>query len=334
MARRIIKRNRRELDQGRRFFLTRAGILSGSAALLAAGGYFTYSDQPLRHRAEPVADLPDFRVERSLHYPMLAIVRGSQVDAMVRQAVEKLGGIGRFINKGDRVLLKPNVGWDRMPEQAANTGPEVVGAVVNLCREAGAGAIWVSDISMNDPQRCFSRSGILQAVQQAGGEVVLCDKEDFRVANMGGDLLKQWPISRFVLQADKIINLPIVKHHSLSGCTLAMKNWYGVLGGRRNQLHQDIHTSIVDLANAFKPTLTLMDAVRVLKRNGPSGGNPADVARENTVIASLDEVALDSFALAFLGLTPEQVPFLSLAQRRNLGQVDWRSLHFSESQIG
>jgi uncharacterized protein (DUF362 family) len=328
------KINKLESLSGRRYFLRQAGRLSGGAAILAAGGYLAYSDQPMRRTPEIIRTLPDYRVAASKFHPLLAVVRGSNVDAMVRQAVDKLGGIGRFINKGDRVLLKPNIGWDRMPEQGANTGPEVVAAVVNLCREAGAGLVMVSDVSLNNPQRSFNRSGIEKAVQEAGGEVRICTDDDFIMADMGGSLLKTWPVSRFLLDADKVINLPIVKHHSLSGCTLAMKNWYGVLGGRRNQLHQDIHTSIVDLANAVRPTLTIMDAVRVLKRNGPSGGNPLDVVRENTVIAALDEVALDSFSLGFLDLTPEKVPFLAMAEKKNLGVVDWRSLNISQSQVG
>jgi uncharacterized protein (DUF362 family) len=318
----------------RRLFLKRASRLSGGAAILAAGGYLAYSDSPVRRKPEKIHTLPDYRVEPSKMYPIMAIVRGSNVDSMVRQAVDKLGGVSRFIKKGDTVLLKPNVGWDRMPEQGANTRPEVVGAVVELCRQAGAGRVWVSDVSLNDPRRSFNRSGIEKAVHEAGGEVHICGDSDFVQTDMGGSLLNVWPVSRFFMEADKVINLPIVKHHSLSGCTLSMKNWYGVLGGRRNQLHQDIHTSIVDLAHALKPTLTIMDAVRVLKRNGPTGGNPDDVARENTVIASLDEVALDSYSLGFLGLVPEKIPFLAMAEARQIGKVDWRSLNVSQSQVG
>ncbi|MBF0195274.1 MAG: DUF362 domain-containing protein [Magnetococcales bacterium] len=328
------KKNRLETLQGRRLFLKRAGRLSGGAAFLAAGGYMAYSDDPVRRTPEKIHFLPDYRVEPSKMYPLMAIVRGSNVDSMVKQAVDKLGGVSRFIKKGDTVLLKPNVGWDRMPEQGANTGPEVVGSVVDLCRQAGAGRVLVSDVSLNDPRRSFNRSGIEKAVHDYGGEVKICGSDDFVMTDMGGSLLKVWPVSRFLMEADKIINLPIVKHHSLSGCTLSMKNWYGVLGGRRNQLHQDIHTSIVDLAHALKPTLTIMDAVRVLKRNGPTGGNPDDVVRENTVIASLDEVALDSFSLGFLGLVPDDIPFLAMAEARKIGQVDWRSLNVSQSQLG
>ncbi|MBF0628635.1 MAG: DUF362 domain-containing protein [Magnetococcales bacterium] len=318
----------------RRAFLGRVAGLSGVAAGLAVGGYLVYSNEPIREQAEEARRFKDFRVAKDPNRPVMAVVRGSRVEAMAREAVEKLGGISRFIARGDRVLLKPNVGWDRQPEQAANTGPELVEAMVRICREAGAASVWVTDVSLNDPRRCFSRSGIEAAAQAAGGQVRLPGRDDFVATDMGGKVLKVWPVARFFHEVDKVINLPIVKHHSLSGCTLAMKNWYGVIGGQRNRLHQAIHDSIVDLAAAVRPTLTVMDATRVLKRNGPTGGNPADVFRAETLIASLDEVALDSFCLGFLDLTPEAVPFLVLAQARGLGQVAWRDLNVAHSQVG
>ncbi len=318
----------------RRAFLTRVAGLSGVAAGLVGGGYLVYSDQPVREGAVELYRFKDFRVAADPMRPVMSVVRGQQCEVMVREAVEKLGGIARFIQRGDRVLLKPNVGWDRQPEQAANTGPELVGALVRLCREAGAASVWVTDVSLNDPNRCFARSGIESAVLQAGGVVRLPGRNDFVQTDMGGQVLKVWPVSRFFHEVDKVINLPIVKHHSLSGCTLAMKNWYGVIGGQRNRLHQAIHLSIVDLAAAVRPTLTVMDATRVLKRNGPTGGSLADVSLEETLIASLDEVALDSFCLGFLDLEPEAVPFLPLAEARGLGKVAWRDLHVSHSQVG
>ncbi len=320
--------------------LTRRELLRDIAATTAAAagvltlGHLAYSDQPVRRREETVHRLQDFRVEPSAVRPVLAVVRGQQAEPMVREAVARLGGMGRFVGKGERVLIKPNVGWDRQPEQAANTSPEVVGALVRLCREAGASQVWVTDVSLNDPARCFVRSGIQAAAQRAGAEIRLPGPGDFLTTDMGGNLLRIWPVSRFFHEVDRVINAPIVKHHSLCGCTLAMKNWYGVLGGRRNQLHQDIHTSIVDLAQAVRPTLTVMDAVRVLKRNGPTGGSLDDVAVENTIIAGLDEVAIDAYSLQLLSLTPEQVPYLAMGEARGLGVVEWRSVNWVESQLG
>ena len=320
-------------DRTRRRFLLNAGVTAGAAAGFTALGLLNYSREPVRRAEEPVLILKDFRVEPSTVRPQLAVVHGSEVEPMVREALHKLGGIGRFIAKGDRVLLKPNVGWDRQPEQAANTNPQVVGAVARLCIEAGAEQVLVTDVSLNDPARCFARSGIRAAAEEAGAEVRLPGGNDFRQTDMGGDLLKIWPVARFFHQADKVINLPVVKHHSLCGCTLAMKNWYGVLGGRRNQLHQRIHTSIVDLAAALHPTLTIMDATRVLKHNGPTGGSLDDVSIENTIIAGLDEVAIDAYSLRFLDVAPEAVPFLALGEQRGLGRVDWRELRMVESRV-
>ncbi|WP_085053415.1 DUF362 domain-containing protein, partial [Candidatus Magnetominusculus xianensis] len=214
----------------RREFLGRMAGLSGLAVGMAGGGYLLYSDQPLRKSLVEVKKIKDFRVPPDPLHPVMAVVHGQRTEAMAREAVEKLGGIARFIARGDRVLLKPNVGWDRQPEQAANTGPELVGAMVRLCREAGAATVWVTDVSLNDPKRCFARSGIGQAAMEAGGKVRLPGRDDFLETDMGGEILKVWPVARYFHEVDKVINLPIVKHHSLSGCTLAMKNWYGVIG--------------------------------------------------------------------------------------------------------
>ncbi len=320
-------------DPTRRRFLLNTGITAGAAVGFTALGLMSRGDHPIKHPEEPVYQLRDYRVESSGVRPDLVLVHGDNAELLVREALVRLGGIRRFIAKGDRVVLKPNVGWDRQPEQAANTNPKIVGAVTRSCMEAGAAEVLVTDVSLNDPRRCFVRSGIQDAALAAGGLVRLPGVNDFLPTDMHGELLKVWPVARYFHRADKLINLPLVKHHSLCGCTLSMKNWYGVLGGRRNQLHQRIHTSIVDLASAVRPTLTLMDATRVLKHNGPTGGSLDDVSIENTLIAGTDEVAIDSYSLRFLDVKPEAVPFLELAQRRGLGTMDWRNLRMVESQV-
>ncbi|MBF0183273.1 MAG: DUF362 domain-containing protein [Magnetococcales bacterium] len=326
--------NQVEEPWSRRRFLREVALSGGLASGVAVLGYLGYSREAIRPKQQEVLTLRDFRVPADSHHATLAVARGEQVEAMVREAVQLLGGIGRFVQRGDTVLLKPNVGWDRQPEQAANTNPQVVAAVAQLCREAGAKQVWVTDCSINDPRRSFNRSGIEAAAQQVGAQVRFPGSSDFVATDMQGTVLKVWPVLRYFHQTDKVINLPVVKQHSLSGCTLAMKNWYGVLGGQRNRLHQNIHPSIVDLAAAVRPTLTVVDATRVLQRNGPSGGSLEDVKRENTIVAGLDEVALDSWALGLLGLTSSQVPYLAMAEQRGLGKVEWRSLHWQERQVG
>jgi uncharacterized protein (DUF362 family) len=189
-------------------------------------------------------------------------------------------------------------------------------------------------VSINDPYRSFSRSGIEAAVKKAGGVIQLTGENDFLLTDLKGQILTVWPVSRFYHDVDKVINLPVVKHHSLSKCTISMKNWYGILGGQRNRLHQAIDVSIADLANAVRPTLTIVDATRVLVRNGPTGGNLADVSLENVIVAGLDEVALDAYCLRYLNLHVEDVPFLSLARERGVGVTDWKSLNLIERSVG
>ena len=202
-----------------------------------------------------------------------------------------------------------------------------------MCLEARASEVWVTDVSVNDPYRCFARSGIEDAVKRAGGKIRFAAENDFILTDLKGESLKVWPVSAFYHQADKLINLPIVKHHSLSRCTMAMKNLYGSLGGQRNRLHQDINTAIADLACAIRPTLTVMDATRVLKRNGPTGGNLSDVSLMNTVIAGVDLVAIESYGLRFLDLRLEDVPFIVMAEKRGIGISDWKSLNIAEINV-
>ena len=327
------KNNKREPGISRRQFLLRTAATCGLAATAGIWGYVFYSKEPVHRSDSGIMTFRDFRVAEKKVYPRLAVVHGQDAEKMVRAAIEKIGGMGSFVNPGEKVLLKPNVAWDRQPEQAANTNPAVVAAVVRLCLEARAAEVWVTDVPVNDPYRCFARSGIEDAVKKAGGKIRLTTENDFVLTDLKGDSLKVWPVSAFYHQADKLINLPVVKHHSLSKCTMAMKNLYGSLGGQRNRLHQDINTSIADLACAIRPTLTVMDATRVLKRNGPTGGNLSDVSIENTVIAGVDIVAIESYGLRFLDLKVEDIPFILMAEQKGLGISDWKSLNVAEINI-
>jgi len=327
------KNNKREAGISRRQFLLRTAATCGLAATAGAWGYVFYSKEPVRRSDSRILTFKDFRAADTQVYPALAVVHGQDVEKMVRAAIEKIGGMSRFINPGEKILLKPNAAWDRQPEQAANTNPEVVAAVVTMCLEARASEVWVTDVSVNDPYRCFARSGIEDAVKRAGGKIRFAAENDFILTDLKGESLKVWPVSAFYHQADKLINLPIVKHHSLSRCTMAMKNLYGSLGGQRNRLHQDINTAIADLACAIRPTLTVMDATRVLKRNGPTGGNLSDVSLMNTVIAGVDLVAIESYGLRFLDLRLEDVPFIVMAEKRGIGISDWKSLNIAEINV-
>ncbi len=257
-------------------------------------------------------------------------IKEVSADSLVRKAIEAMGGMKRFVSRGDVVVVKPNIGWDRMPVHAANTNPDVVGAVVQLAFEAGAKRVVVADGSCNDPNRCFQRSGIWRKAYGLGAEVVLPAEHRFRTTRMKGEILDEWPIFTTLVEADKVINVPVAKHHNLAKYTAAMKNWYGVLGGRRNRLHQNIDVSIADLATFMRPTLTVIDAMRVLLRNGPQGGNIDDTREVNTIVASIDQVAADAFGCTLIGQSRENLPYLKMGHERGIGTMYWENLRVRE----
>lgn len=267
--------------------------------------------------------------------PEMVVIQGESPTLLARKALEELGGIKRFISRGDVVVIKPNIGWDRTPEQAANTNPDVVAEISRQCANAGAKRVIVTDVSCNDPRRCFLRSGIAEAARNAGAEVILPDPSRFKEVDLQGEMLHAWPVLDVFLNADKVINIPIAKHHSLTGTTLGMKNWYGMLGGPRHQLHQRIHESLVDLADFIRPTLTVIDCYRILLRNGPTGGNLEDVLLKKTLVAGTDPVALDAYvAKAYWNMDVAALPYLSLAAKRGLGTYQFDKVRTRIKNIG
>jgi uncharacterized protein (DUF362 family) len=298
--------------------LAQAGALLGASAALGGVGLL----QPGRFRRGGAArGLRDLRVAEESGRPPLVVAKGGGPALLVRAAVAALGGMERFVKPGETVLVKPNIAWDRVPEQGANTHPEVVAEVVRLCRAAGARRVIVSDNSVHDAGRVAERSGIRAAVGAVRGELVLPGRSGFERMTLGGSVLSSWDVLSLVFQADRLVNLPVVKHHSLSHLTCGLKNHMGLIGGSRGRLHQEIHTAVVDLAAAFRPTLTVVDATRVMMRNGPTGGRLEDVAALNMVAAGTDPVACDAWAARQLGLDPSDVGHVVLAEGRGLGRM-------------
>lgn len=251
----------------------------------------------------------------------------AQVREMTRKTIEAIGGMSSFVSSGEHVWVKPNIGWDRSPEQAANTNPDVVAALVELCFEAGASKVSVGDYTCHEARRTYHRSGIMAAAQQAGADVYFVEERKFRRMALNGEALSEWEVYTDMYEADKLINVPIVKHHGLSLVTLGMKNLMGCVGGRRNQMHQSIDASIVDLAAFFKPQLIVIDAIRVLTANGPVGGNLDDVERKDVLAAGTDQVALDAFAAEVLNHQPSDIGHIALASERGLGVLDYKLLN-------
>lgn len=251
---------------------------------------------------------------------------GFSVKELTRNLFEAAGGIKRFVSRGDVVALKPNISWARHPRLAATTHPEVMAAVVELCQEAGAGRVRIADNTIHDARQCFALTGAGKVAKETGAELVHPRSSLMRKMKVRGNRLGVWPVFVPLVEADTVINLPVAKHHSLSTLTLGMKNWIGGVDGSRWSLHQDIHQSIVDLAQFFKPEVTLIDAVRIMTKNGPSGGSTDYVEYKNTLILSDDPVAADARASMLFGLKPERVGFIQLAQKEGLGTYDFTKL--------
>ncbi len=307
----------------RRKFL--AGLAVGAAGLLVPKGKLPAL--PVQKDTKPA---PKAKKEK---YAM-AVVKGGDPTLVTRKAVDLIGGMGSFVSRGDVVLVKPNIGWDRTEEQAANTNPFVVAALVAMALEAGAKKVVVADNPCNDARRTYKRSGIEDAAKKAGAEVVFIEDRHYVKTSMGGEVLKDWLLFRGALDADKIINVPIAKHHGLGGVTLMMKNLMGVTGGARNLMHQRLPESIVDLQAFFKPQLNVLDAVRILKANGPQGGSTKDVEKLDTVAASADPVRLEAYGMTLFGKKAEDSRAIGLAEKRGLGIQDFRSTGFIEVNLG
>lgn len=252
---------------------------------------------------------------------------------LTEQSIAALGGMQRFVSRGDVVWIKPNMAWNRTPEQAANTNPDVVATLVRLCLDAGAKTVKVGDNTCADAKQAYPASGIEAAASKAGARVVYLDSNRFRRTAINGEVLKEWELYPEIIESDLVINVPVVKHHNLCTATLCMKNYMGVIGGRRGQWHQDFAGYLCDMTAFMKPRLCVLDAVRILTANGPTGGNVADVERLNTVAAGTDIVALDAIGAELLGHQPESLAFVRKGEERGLGQIDYRKLAFREVDV-
>jgi len=248
------------------------------------------------------------------------------VKELTRKVFEAAGGITRFVSRGDVVVIKPNISWARRPDLAASTNPEVLEGLIELCYEAGAKKVRIADHTIHDARRCFAITGAGMVAKKTNAELVYPRSSLMKKMKIHGHRLDVWPVFVPLVEADKVINLPVAKDHGLSTLTLGIKNWMGGVGGRRSALHQDIHQSIVDLAQFFNPTLTLIDAIRIMIKNGPSGGSLSDVTIKNTLILSDDQVAADALAATLFGYSPEEIGFIRLGQKWGLGTCDFQQL--------
>jgi uncharacterized protein (DUF362 family) len=343
----------------RRELLQRGAGAVLAAGLAAAGGYALYDpegDRGLRKATDAALRMKNYFADIDLpaSNPRLSIATGGaeSIEKLVRAAIDGLDpsqGMRRFITKGDVVLIKPNVGFDRAPHLGATTNPEVLRWTIRLCKEAGASRIIIADNPIESPDACFSKSGIKEIADAEGAKVFLPAESTFATLAIRdrapdparGEALGRWQIfHRPLADATKVIGLAPIKDHNLCGASMNLKNWYGLLGGRRNQFHQAIHNIVSDLALMMSPTLVIADGTRVMMRNGPTGGRSTDVKPGGeigrpTIVASVDPVACDAWCYQhLLGRDPARLAYLEMAQRKiaeqvatgvkRLGDRDWQ----------
>ncbi|HOJ43111.1 MAG TPA: DUF362 domain-containing protein [Syntrophorhabdaceae bacterium] len=255
--------------------------------------------------------------------PVVAVSEGKDYAEITRTCISALGGMDKFVKKGDVVVVKPNIGWDRRPEFAANTHPVVVRTIVEECIKAGAKIVRVFDNTCNDPRRCYENSGIEAALKGIKGvELRYTEREKFKEVKINGVFLKSWEIYEDALKANVFINCPIAKHHGLTGLTLGLKNMMGVMGGNRGYIHREIEDALSDLNTFVKSHLVIIDATRILTNHGPQGGNLRDVKVLNKIIASKDIVAADAYATTLFNLKPEDISTTVTAYKRGLGEIN------------
>lgn len=251
---------------------------------------------------------------------------------LTEKAIAGLGGMKRFVSAGDTVWIKPNIGWNRGVELAANTHPDVVATLVRLCKEAGAKRIKVGDYPCNDARQSYENSGIGPAAEQQGAEIIYLDKRRFRDMNIGGNLLKSHPVYPEIIECDVVINVPVCKHHGSTRVSLCMKNYMGVVE-KRNTFHQNLPTAIADITQFMKPKLCVLDATRMLTDHGPTGGDVADVKWLHTIAAGTDIVALDAFGAELLGNQPADIGTIQAGVEYKLGTMDYGALRLEEFQL-
>ena len=320
----------------RREFLgrcTRAGLSVAAAGALGIG---FYDSRP------PEGSVPENGSLRIPDYSCaemkgsICIARGTDRTATVEKAFAALGGMGAFVKPGERVLLKVNAAFASPPSLGATSHPELVEAVVRMCLEAGASQVIVTDNPINDPASCFALSGIEAAARRAGARIVLPRETLFRRFSLdGGRLIRNWPgLYDPLNKADRVIGMAPVKDHHRSGASMALKNWYGLLGGRRNIFHQDIHTIIQELALLVRPTAVVLDGIQTMISNGPTGGSLSDLKPTGTLIVSTDPVAADAAGAALLDKQPGDLPFIAKSETAGAGTADYRSLVLKEIQTG
>jgi len=261
--------------------------------------------------------------------PDMVAVKGGEPDVMLDKALEAMGGIKSFVKKGQKVVIKPNIGWDVDPERAGNTNPALVGRLIEHCYNAGAKEVLVFDHTCDDWKRCYSNSGIERIVKDKKGTIVPGNTENYyhKVNIPNGKRLKDAEVHELILNSDVFINVPVLKHHSSSKLSISMKNLMGIVWDRGYWHKNDLHQCMADFTTAYKPTLNIVDAYNVMMKNGPRGVSKADVVQMKSLLISRDIVAVDAAAAKMFGMEPASVNHIKFGADMNIGKIDLSKLN-------
>lgn len=265
----------------------------------------------------------------------LVAVMGGEPAQMFDKAIAAIGGMGKFVKKGQTVVVKPNIGWDTPEDLGANTNPSLIARIVEQCLSAGAKDVFVFDNTCDTWNRCYANSGIEDAVKNAGGKMVPGNTEDYykTVSIPNGKKLKEAKVHELVLNSDVLINVPVLKHHSSAKVTICMKNLMGVVWDRRYWHRNDLHQCIADFTTWCKPTLNVVDAYRVMTRNGPRGVSQADLVMKKSLLISTDMVAADAAAAKIFGTDPSEIGHIKIAHNMGLGNMNLDELNIERLKV-
>ncbi len=265
----------------------------------------------------------------------LVAIKGGEADEMFDKAIAEFGGLKSFIKKGQKVVVKPNIGWDVIPENAANTNPKLVSRIIKRCFEAGAKDVYVFDHTCDNWTKCYSNSGIEKAAKDAGAKVVSGDNESYyqEVKIPNGKKLKKDKVHELILDSNVFINVPVLKNHGGGRLTISMKNLMGVVWDRGYWHRNNLHQCIADFATYCKPTLNVVDAYNVMKRNGPRGVSREDIVTMKSLLISTDILAADAASAKIFGIEPDEVNYIKIGGEMNVGRKDLDKLSIKRLKI-
>jgi uncharacterized protein (DUF362 family) len=303
----------------REFFKTSVGAGLAAGAALSLGGYKKlWASSPVNTK-----------------YDMIAVMGGSP-EAMFDLGIQELGGIGAFVQKGQKVLVKPDIGWDVIPELAANTNPALVKRIIEHCFKAGAKEVYVFDHTCDNWVNTYKNSGIEKAAKSAGAKVVPANSENYyqSVQIPGGIKLKSAKVHEILLDTDVFINVPILKDHNSTRMTCCLKNNMGIVWDRGYWHSNNLHQCIADYAlYEKKPALNIIDCYNVMVKHGPQGVSKEDIVQMKSLIITTDWVAGDTAAAKMLGIDPQKIDYIPIAHKMGIGNMNLDSLEIKRIKM-